>query len=85
MAPSLQREEAMATNPDDWTKELEADLAALASDMWGTQQRLLEKSFRIDSGNKSHSAWWLTAMDRGTSRSIKVQSDGTKVVVTAEG
>lgn len=75
----------MATNPDDWTKELEADLAALASNMWGTQQRLLEKGFRIDGGNKSLSGWWLTAMDRGASRSIKVQSDGTKVVVTAEG
>jgi hypothetical protein len=26
----------MASKPDDWTKELEADLATLASDMWGT-------------------------------------------------
>jgi hypothetical protein len=75
----------MTTNPDDWTRELEADLAAFASDMWGTQQRLLVKGFKVDSGNKSHSGWWLTAMDHGTSRSIKVQSDGTKVVVTAKG
>jgi hypothetical protein len=65
MAPSLQWGEAMATNPDDWTKELEADLAALASNMWGTQQRLLEKGFRIAGGNKSLWGWWLTAMDRG--------------------
>jgi hypothetical protein len=74
----------MATNPDDWTKALEAALAALASDMWGTQQRLIEKGFRVDSGNKSHSGWWLTAIDHGTSRSIKVQSDGTKIVVTTK-
>ena len=74
----------MATNLDDWTKQLEADLAALASDMWGTQQRLMEKGFRVDGGNKSHSGWWLTAVDQGTSRSIRVQSDGTKVAVTAE-
>jgi len=25
----------MATDPNDWTKALEADLAALAFDMWG--------------------------------------------------
>ena len=75
----------MTTNPNEWTKELETDLAALASDMWGTQQRLSEKGFRVDSGNKAHSGWWLTAINSGTSRSIKVRSDGTKVVVTAEG
>jgi hypothetical protein len=75
----------MAANPGDWTKELEADLAALASDMWGTQQRLSEKGFRVDGGNKSHSGWWLTAINRDTSRSIKVQSDGINVVVTSEG
>jgi hypothetical protein len=75
----------MTTNPDDWTKELETDLAALASDMWGTQQRLSAKGFMVDGGNKSHSGWWLTANNRNTGRSIKVQSDGTKVVVTAEG
>jgi hypothetical protein len=75
----------MATNPDDWTKELEADLAALASDMWGSQQRLSEKGFTVDGGNKMPTGWWLTANNRNTSRSIKVQSDGTRVVVTAEG
>ena len=51
----------MATNPNAWTKELEADLAALASDMWGTQKRLEEKGFRVDSGNKMPSGWCLTA------------------------
>ena len=36
-----------ATNPDA-TKELETELAPLASDMWGTQKRLEEKGFRVD-------------------------------------
>jgi hypothetical protein len=76
----------MATNPDAWTKELEADLAALASDMWGTQKRLEEKGFRVDSGNKMPNGWWLTANNRNMSPgSIKVKSDGSKVVVTVEG
>jgi hypothetical protein len=75
----------MANKPDDWTNELEADLATLASDMWGTQQRLEEKGFRVDGGNKSSAGWWLTANNRNMGRSIKVLSDGSKVVVTAEG
>jgi hypothetical protein len=76
----------MAINPDDWTKELQAELATLASDMWATQKRLEEKGFRVDGGNKSPDGWWLTANDRNSGRgSIKVQSDGTKVVVTLEG
>jgi hypothetical protein len=73
-----------ATNPDEETKELEAELAPLASDMWGTQKRLEEKGFRVDRGNKSATGWWLTANNRNTSRSLKVQSDGAKIVVTAE-
>ena len=36
----------MATNLDDWTKELETDLAPLAADMWGTQKRLEEKGLQ---------------------------------------
>jgi hypothetical protein len=74
----------MAANPDDWTKELEADLAALAADMWSTQQRLTEKGFRVDGGNKSPIGWWLTANNRNAGRSVKVQSDGTEVVVTSK-
>jgi hypothetical protein len=35
-------------------------------------------------GNKSATGWWLTANNRNTSHSIKVQSDGAKMVVTAE-
>jgi hypothetical protein len=75
----------MATNPDDWTRELEADLATLASDMWATQKRLEERGFRVDGGNKAPTGWWLTANNRNASHgSIKVQSDGTKISVTAE-
>jgi hypothetical protein len=74
----------MATNSGDWTKELEVEFATLASDMLGTQRRLEEKGFRIDGGNKSPTGWWLTANNRNTGRKIKVESDGTKAVVTAE-
>ena len=73
-----------ATNPEDSTKSLEAELASLASDMWGTQKRLEEKGFRVNRGNKSATSWWLTANNRNTGRSIKVQSDGAKLVVTPE-
>jgi hypothetical protein len=75
----------MANKPDEGTKELEAELATLASDMWGAQQRLSEKGFRVDGGNKSPTGWWLTANNRNIGRSTKVLSDGTKLVVTAEG
>jgi hypothetical protein len=72
------------TNPDDSIKSLEAELAPLASDMWGAQKRLEEKGFRVNRGNKSATGWWLTANNRNTGRSIKVQSDGTKLAVNAE-
>jgi hypothetical protein len=32
---------------DEWTKELEAELAALAPDMRATQTRLEQKGFKI--------------------------------------
>jgi len=75
----------MAANPDDWTKELEAELSTLTSDMWGTQKRLEAKGFRVDSGNKSATGWWLSAYNRNIPNgNIRVQSDGTKVTVTVE-
>jgi hypothetical protein len=74
----------MPTISDDWTTELEAELAPLAADMWGTQKRLEEKGFRIDGGNKAPSGWWLTADNRSRG-SIKVTSDGTKISVMADG
>jgi hypothetical protein len=72
---------ALDIRPD---KNLEAVLAPLASDMWGTQKRLEEKGFRVNRGNKSATGWWLTANNRNTGRSIKVQSDGTKIAVNPE-
>jgi len=64
----------MGNNLDQWIKELEAELAPLAPDMWGTQKRLEGKSFRIDSGNKTSAGWWLTANNPNMShRSIKVE------------
>jgi hypothetical protein len=76
----------MAANADDWLKQLETELAALASDMWATQKRLEEKGFRVDGGNKAPTGWWLTANNRNfRPNSIKVQSDGNKISVTAEG
>jgi hypothetical protein len=73
-----------AAKPDDSTNGIEAELAPLASDMWGTQRRLEEKGFRVDRGNKSATGWWLTANNRNRGRNIKVQSDGTKLTVAAE-
>jgi hypothetical protein len=75
----------MATDLDDWTRELEVELAVLAFDMWATQKRLEEKGFRLDSGNKTPTGWWLKANNRNMSHgNIKVQSDGVKIVVTIE-
>jgi hypothetical protein len=76
----------MTQDLNEWTKELEAELTPLASDMWGTQKRLEEKGFRVDSGNKMPNGWWLAANNRNMNPgNIKVQSDGTKIVVTVEG
>lgn len=75
----------MPNNADERTKQLEAELAPLASDMWGTQRRLEQKGYRVDGGNKSPTGWWLTANNRSISPgSIRVQSDGTKIVVSVE-
>ena len=76
----------MAANADDWLKQLETELASLASDMWATQKRLEEKGFRVDGGNKASTGWWLTANNRNfRPNGIKVQSNGNKISVTAEG
>ena len=74
----------MAKDVDEWAREFEVKLAKLAPDMQATQALLEQEGFRVDSGNKSSTGWYLTAydvnnMNRG---SIKVQSDGTKIVVT---
>jgi hypothetical protein len=76
----------MEKNLDEWAKELEEELTALAPDMRAAQTRLEQRGVRVDSGNKTSTGWWLTANNRNLSQgSIKVQSDGTKIVVTIEG
>jgi allophanate hydrolase subunit 2 len=87
IAASATQEEVVQVpnNVDERTKELEAEMAPLASDMWATQRRLERKGYRVDSGNKSPTGWWLTANNKNISPgSIRVQSDGTKIVVTVE-
>jgi hypothetical protein len=53
----------------------------------GAASTLLEhEGFKVDSGNKSSTGWFLTAHDRNQRRgSIKLQSDGTKIVLTVTG
>jgi hypothetical protein len=74
----------MGNTQDQWISGLEEDLAPLASDMWGTQKQLVAKGFRVDGGNKSSTgSWWLTANHPSLNhRSIKVQSDATRIIVT---
>jgi len=72
-------------NVDERTKQLAAELAPLASDMWGTERRLEQEGYRVDGGNKSPTGWWLTANNKNiTPGGIRVRSDGTKIVVTVE-
>ena len=54
----------MAANPGEWTKELEADLAALDPTCGGRNNGSQKKGFRVDRGNKLHSGWCLTAINR---------------------
>jgi hypothetical protein len=73
----------VATDIDGWAKAFEAKLAELGPDMQATQALLEQEGFRVDSGNKSSSGWWLTAYNKTRrQQSIKVQSDGSKIVVT---
>jgi hypothetical protein len=76
----------MANDVGEWAKEFEAKSAELAPDMQATQALLEQEGFRVDSGNKSSSGWWLTAYNKtARQESIKVQSDGSKIVVTVVG
>jgi len=73
----------MPKDVGEWAKEFEAKLAELAPDMRATQALLEQEGFRVDSGNKSSNSWYLTAYNKEmSSGSIKVQSDGTKIVVS---
>ena len=73
----------MASDVGEWAKEFEAKLAELVPDMQATGVLLEQEGFRVDSGNKSSSEWWLTAYNKTRrEQNIKVQSDGSKIVVT---
>ena len=73
----------MANDVGEWAKEFEVKLAQLAPDMQATSVLLEQEGFRVDSGNKSSSGWWLTAYNKTRrDQNIKVQSDGSKIVVT---
>jgi hypothetical protein len=77
----------MADNGSEWAKEFELKLTKLFPDMQAASALIEQEGFRVDSGNKSSTGWYLTAYDitqqgRG---SIKVQSDGTKIVVSVTG
>lgn len=76
----------MGDDVGKWAKEFETKLAELAPDMQATEALLEQEGFRVDSGNKSSSGWWLTAYNKTVrQKSIKVQSDGSKIVVTVVG
>jgi hypothetical protein len=70
----------------DWAKKLELRLNQLSPDMWAASALLQQEGFRVDSGNKSATGWFLTAHDGNRHRdSIKLQSDGTKIELIVTG
>ena len=70
----------------EWAKKLELRLNQLSPDMWGASALLQQEGFRVDSGNKSATGWFLTAHDGNQPRnSIKLQSDGTKIELIVTG
>ena len=69
-----------------WAKKFELRLNQVSPDMGAASALLEQEGFRVDSGNKSASGWFLTAHDRYQRRySIKLQSDGTKIDLTVAG
>jgi hypothetical protein len=70
----------------EWAKKFELRLNQLSPDMWAASALLEQEGFRVDSGNKSATGWFLTAHDRNKRRSIiKLQSDGTRIVLAVTG
>jgi len=70
----------------EWAKKLELRLNQLSPDMWAASALLQQEGFRVDSGNKSATGWFLTAHDGNRHRdSIKLQSDGTKIELIVTG
>jgi len=70
----------------EWVKKFELKLNQLSPDMSAASALLEQEGFRADSGNKSATGWFMTAHDSNQRRgSIKLQSDGTKIVLTVTG
>src|SRR6516162_6434130 len=66
----------------EWAKKFELKLNQISPDMGAASALLEQESFRVDSGNKSATGWYLTAHDRNQRRgSIELQSDGSKIVL----
>jgi hypothetical protein len=67
----------------DWAKKFELRLNQISPDMSAASVLLEQEGFKVDSGNKSATGWFLTAHDRNQGRgSIELQSEGTKIVLT---
>jgi hypothetical protein len=74
------------TDSTEWAKKLELRLNQLRPDMWTASALLQQEGFRVDSGNKSATGWFLTAHDGIQHRNgIRLQSDGTKIELVVTG
>jgi hypothetical protein len=70
----------------DWTKQFQLKLNKISPDMSAANALLQQEGFRVDSGNKSATGWFLTAHDSNQHRgSIRLESNGTKIAVTVTG
>ena len=85
-APAKTATEQAGQAASDWVKKFELKLNQLSPDMSAASALLEQEGFRVDSGNKSATGWFLTAHDTNQRRgSIRLQSDGTKIAVTVAG
>jgi hypothetical protein len=70
----------------DWAKQFELKLNKISPDMSAANALLQQEGFRVDSGNKSATGWFLTAHDSNQHRgSIRLESNGTKISLTVTG
>jgi hypothetical protein len=53
----------MADDGSEWAKEFELKLTKLSPDMQAASALLEQEGFRVNSGNKSSTGWYLTAYD----------------------
>jgi hypothetical protein len=85
-APAKAATEQAGRAASDWVMKFELKLNQLSPDMSAASALLEQEGFRVDSGNKSATGWFLTAHDTNQRRGcIRLQSDGTKIVLTVAG